>query len=109
MALELIERAIAHTPTIVELYLAKARAQKRGGDLKGASETSDYARKLDTQDRYLNSKCSLYQLRADNTTEADKCMSLFTKVRLGTDPILQMQTAVKSVRGASLGCLSRSN
>jgi peptide alpha-N-acetyltransferase len=80
-ALEFIDQALEHTPTVVELYLAKARAQKRGGNLKAASETADYARCLDLQDRYLNSKCALYQLRADNSSEAEKCMSLFTKVR----------------------------
>ena len=96
-------QAISHTPTIVELYLVKARAQKvrcdtslmpcqsvpseisldiqRGGDLQGASETANYARRLDLQDRYLNSKCSLYFLRADKPKEAEDCMLLFTKVR----------------------------
>ena len=54
---------------------------QRGGELQAASETADYARRLDLQDRYLNSKCSLYFLRADKPKEAEDCMLLFTKVR----------------------------
>jgi hypothetical protein len=55
-------------------------AVQRGGDLEAASETANYARRLDLQDRYLNSKCSLYFLRADKPKEAEDCMLLFTKV-----------------------------
>lgn len=56
------------------------RRWQRGGDLQAASETANYARRLDLQDRYLNSKCSLYFLRADKPKEAEDCMLLFTKV-----------------------------
>ena len=90
-ALARIEEAIAHTPTIVELYLVKARALKRGGNLVEASETCDYARKLDLQDRYLNSKCSLYLLRADKPKQAEDCMLLFTKEGDQTTNLYEMQ------------------
>ena len=65
---------------------------QRGGELQAASETADYARRLDLQDRYLNSKCSLYFLRADKPKEAEDCMLLFTKVR----PPRQLQLSLNA-------------
>ena len=38
------------------------------------------ARELDGQDRFLNSKCAKYMVRADQVQEAEKVLGLFTKV-----------------------------
>lgn len=38
------------------------------------------ARELDLQDRFINSKCAKYLLRADRVEEAEKTISLFTRV-----------------------------
>lgn len=54
-ALELVEEAIAHTPTVADLYLFKGRVLKHLGRLWEASDVLDFARKLDLSDRYLNS------------------------------------------------------
>ena len=73
---------VRSTALVVKLSLLTcSHADQRGGELQAASETADYARRLDLQDRYLNSKCSLYFLRADKPKEAEDCMLLFTKVR----------------------------
>lgn len=81
-ALDLLEKAIAHTPTLPELHLAKARVLKRAGaDPKEAVKAIELARSLDGQDRFLNSKSVKYHLRADLNDEAESLAGLFTKVR----------------------------
>ena len=42
----------------------------------------DEARSLDTADRYVNSKCAKYQMRANEITKAERTCGLFTRVRL---------------------------
>lgn len=79
-ALELLEHAIAHTPTLPELLMFKARVLKRCGDLFGAARCMDEARLLDLQDRFLNTKCAQYRLRAGFIDEANEILGLFTKV-----------------------------
>ncbi|KAI0938433.1 hypothetical protein AcW1_001835 [Taiwanofungus camphoratus] len=78
-ALELLEHAIAHTPTLPELLMFKARVLKRCGDLFGAARCMDEARLLDLQDRFLNTKCAQYRLRAGFIDEANEILGLFTK------------------------------
>lgn len=80
-ALELLELGIAHTPTLPELYAFKARVLKRCGDPIGAAFSLDEARILDLQDRFLNTKCAKYRLRAGLVDEASDILGLFTKVR----------------------------
>lgn len=36
-ALQHIDEAIAHTPTVIELYITKAKILKHAGDLEGGS------------------------------------------------------------------------
>jgi N-alpha-acetyltransferase 15/16, NatA auxiliary subunit len=101
-ALELAEEAIAHTPTVPDLYLFKGRVLKHLGRLWEASDAADYARKLDLSDRYLNSsvaclvvpvlthtvtlgetffcrKSTKYKLRAGRIEEAKATISLFAR------------------------------
>ena len=78
-ALEHIDNAIDHTPTLLDLYMLKARILKHGGALAAASDTMDSARKMDLADRYLNTKATRYMLRADQQDEAQKTIGLFTK------------------------------
>lgn len=42
----------------------------------------DEARSLDTADRYVNSKCAKYQLRANEITKAERTCGMFTRVCL---------------------------
>lgn len=62
MALEYIQKAIEHTPTLHELYLVKAKVLKRRKEFVKAAEVVDYVRKLDLADRYLNNKAVKYSL-----------------------------------------------
>lgn len=54
LALDLIDEALKHTPTVIEVYMWRARVLKHAGQLEAASETLEYARKMDLADRYVN-------------------------------------------------------
>lgn len=55
-----INKAIAHTPTVLELYLIKAKMLQFGGNRAAAGELVETARKLDLADRYLNALSCKY-------------------------------------------------
>ncbi|KAF9068910.1 NMDA receptor-regulated protein 1-domain-containing protein [Rhodocollybia butyracea] len=78
-ALELLDLAIVHTPTLPELYTCRARTLKRAGDIYGASRAMEDARLLDGQDRFLNTKSAKYRMRAGLIDEASALLGLFTK------------------------------
>ena len=78
-AAQLLEQSITHTPTLPELYMAKARNLKRAGDYIGAVAAMEAARAMDGQDRFLNTKCATYRLRAGDIDEAQKLFGMFTK------------------------------
>ncbi len=79
LALSYINKGIEHTPTLVELHVEKARIVKHFGDYVKASESMNYARELDLQDRFVNSKSGKYYLRANNIEKATEVISLFTR------------------------------
>lgn len=72
---------MAHTPSLPELSMVKARILKRAGDVDSALAAMTEARLLDGQDRFLNSKSAKYFIRADKIPEAEAVVGLFTKVR----------------------------
>jgi peptide alpha-N-acetyltransferase len=78
-ARELVELAVKHTPTLVELYILKARIYKHLGDVSQAAQIMNEGRLLDLQDRFINSKCVKYYLRANELEKAIETVSLFTK------------------------------
>ncbi|CAO1619543.1 unnamed protein product [Sympodiomycopsis kandeliae] len=79
VALSYVNSAIAHTPTLPELHMHKARILKRGGAISAASHAMEDARLLDGQDRFLNSKDAKYKLRNGEVSRAEEVMGLFTK------------------------------
>lgn len=85
-ALGYINRAIEHTPTLVELHMTKGRILKHAGDFNQAVESLNEARELDLQDRFINSKCTKYMLRADKVAEAEKTVVLFARADIA-DPL----------------------
>jgi len=87
-ALALINEAIDHTPTILDLYMVKAKIYKHGGNPKEAAKWLNHARELDTADRFINSKCVKYMLRAGDVKTAEDTASLFT--RESADPIASL-------------------
>lgn len=78
-ALAQIDLAIQHTPTLLDLYMLKARMYKHAGALLQASECMNLARQMDLADRYINTKATRYMLRANQVDEAQKTIALFTK------------------------------
>lgn len=78
-----IDRALNHSPTLVELYILKARIAKHLGNLEEASAIMQEGRGLDLQDRFVNSKATKYLFRANKVDEAVDCISLFTKLDEG--------------------------
>ncbi|KAF9139205.1 N-alpha-acetyltransferase 16, NatA auxiliary subunit [Mortierella sp. GBA39] len=93
-ALGYINRAIEHTPTLVELYMAKGRILKHAGDHVAAMGALNEARELDLQDRFINTKCTKYMLRADNMADAEKTTILFTRADIPNplNDLVDMQT-----------------
>ncbi|KAA1473007.1 N-terminal acetyltransferase A, auxiliary subunit [Dentipellis sp. KUC8613] len=78
-ALELLDVALTHTPTLPELRTFRGRVLKRAGDPYGAARALDAARLLDGQDRFLNTKSAKYRLRAGEIEEAQEVFGMFTK------------------------------
>lgn len=87
-AMTYINEAIDHTPTILELYMVKAKIYKHMGNVTEAAHWLNYARELDTADRFINSKCVKYMLRAGEIEKAEETAGLFT--RETNDPIAQL-------------------
>jgi N-alpha-acetyltransferase 15/16, NatA auxiliary subunit len=78
-ALELIDKAIEHTPTLEDLYFIKAKFAKHVGDLVTAHRLVDKARSIDIADRYMNTKAAVYALRAGNFEAAEETAFHFAK------------------------------
>lgn len=79
-AKESIDLALDHSPTLVELYILKARVLKHLGEYLKASEVMNEGRQLDLQDRFINSKATKYYLRSNQIDEAVDLISMFTKL-----------------------------
>ncbi|CAE6457624.1 unnamed protein product [Rhizoctonia solani] len=79
-ALSFLDTAIAHTPTLPELYTARGRALKRAGDFVRAYLAVEAGRLLDGQDRWLNGKSAKYAMRAGKVEDAQNLLGLFTRI-----------------------------
>ncbi|WKX99571.1 hypothetical protein Q1695_014448 [Nippostrongylus brasiliensis] len=79
VALKYAECASAHTPTLIETLMIKAKIYKHAGDYSEAARLMDEAQSLDTADRYINSKCAKYLLRAGQRERAEKMCAKFTR------------------------------
>lgn len=53
-ALEIVDEAINHTPTLIELFMLKGKIFKHLGNMDEAVKCLDEAQSLDTADRYEN-------------------------------------------------------
>ena len=54
---------------------------QHAGNIKEAARWMDEAQALDTADRFINSKCAKYMLKAGLVKEAEEMCSKFTRVR----------------------------
>uniref|UniRef100_A0A672TCW2 N(alpha)-acetyltransferase 15, NatA auxiliary subunit a n=1 Tax=Sinocyclocheilus grahami TaxID=75366 RepID=A0A672TCW2_SINGR len=79
LAFEYINTAIESTPTLIELFLIKAKIYKHAGNIREAARWMDEAQALDTADRFINSKCAKYLLKAGLIKEAEEMCSKFTR------------------------------
>jgi tetratricopeptide (TPR) repeat protein len=77
--LDIVDEAIAITPTLIDLYILKSKLYKHSGDLKKSSDIIEYARTLDLADRYLNSKSVKGLLRTGEIDKARETIMLFAK------------------------------
>ena len=84
-ALDLVNEAIEHTPTLIELFLLKSKIYKHAGDMPEAVKWMDEAQSLDTADRYINCKTAKYMLKACQIKEAEEMCAKFT--REGVSPM----------------------
>lgn len=78
-AIEYINKAIFHTPTLIELYLVKAKIFKHKYNHVAAFEMAEKARTMDLADRYLNNKAIKYALRCGQDELANDLLRLFLK------------------------------
>ncbi|XP_041929520.1 N-alpha-acetyltransferase 15, NatA auxiliary subunit a isoform X1 [Alosa sapidissima] len=78
-ALDYINAAIDSTPTLIELFVIKAKIYKHAGNIREAARWMDEAQALDTADRFINSKCAKYMLKAGMVKEAEEMCSKFTR------------------------------
>merc|ERR1712123_78834 len=78
-ALDLVNAAIEHTPTLIELFTLKGKIYKHAGDPEEAVKWLDEAQSMDTADRYINCKCAKYMLRANKVAEAEAMCGKFTR------------------------------
>jgi tetratricopeptide (TPR) repeat protein len=92
-ALKYIEKAISHTPTVVELYLIKGKILQYGGNRAAAVACTEVGRNLDLADKYLNSLSAKYAFRTNDVTKANELIGLFAREdEKGELNVHQMQT-----------------
>lgn len=92
MALDTVNEAIEHTPTLIELFMLKGKIFKHVGNLDEAVNCLDEAQSLDTADRYINCKCAKYLLRANKVREAEEMCQKFTREGVSaTESLNEMQ------------------
>ena len=80
-ARQYIDKAIELNPTKNDytFHMTRARILKHQGAPEGASKAMNEAREMDLKDRYINTKCALYQLRNQEHETAVDTMGLFTR------------------------------
>jgi N-alpha-acetyltransferase 15/16, NatA auxiliary subunit len=78
-ALEYVNRAIEHTPTLLELYTLKGKIYQKAGDIHTAAKLFEEARQMDTADRAINAISALYQVKSGKIEEGEEIMSIFFK------------------------------
>ena len=78
-ALKWINKAIEHTPTVMDIYTLKAKIMQLAGDRREAESLTNEARTLDKADRHLNAINSKYQLKIDEVKNAHDTMGPFSK------------------------------
>ena len=76
-ALKYVNAAIAHTPTLLELYTLKGKIYSMAGDRKKCSELHEQARQLDMADRAINAISAMQKLKAGDFEDGLATMNIF--------------------------------
>ena len=76
-ALKFVDAAIAHTPTLLELYTLKGKIFSMAGDRKACRDLHEEARQLDTADRAINAISAMQMLKAGDYEGGLKTMNMF--------------------------------
>ncbi|KAH8830017.1 NMDA receptor-regulated protein 1-domain-containing protein [Flagelloscypha sp. PMI_526] len=95
-----LDRALLHTPTLPETHIHLAQLHKHLHDPSTAALHAQYARLLDAQDRFLNTKTAKFLFRAGQVEEGEKVLSLFTRGD-AKDDLVDMQSLFFAVEEAS--------
>eukprot|EP00494_Astrolonche_serrata_P031274 UN31543 len=90
-ALKMVEEGLKIAPTNIEFYLLRARIYKHDGNYLEAYKWMDYARKMDTADRYLNTKCARYAFRAGCFKCGEHVLRLFLRPSDHMDTMEELQ------------------
>lgn len=77
--MDYVNKAIEHTPTVLELYVHKAKLYQRMGNPEMAAKFTEEARILDLADRYLNAHSSKYLFKDNKILHANQTMALFSR------------------------------
>jgi hypothetical protein len=77
-ALEIINKAIQHTPTVCDLFFLKADIMNTLGNREQAAALAEEGRGLDQQDRNCNYESSRYHLKINDIEKCDELMGLFS-------------------------------
>jgi len=78
-SMEYVNKAIEHTPTVLELYIHKAKLMQQMGNPREAMKLAEEARNLDHADRYLNAHSSKYLFNHNKIQQANETMALFSR------------------------------
>ena len=76
-AFTFVNRAIEHTPTLLELYTLKGKICEKAGNSQRAAELFEEARQLDKADRAINAISAIYQAKNDDVFNAERIMNMF--------------------------------
>ena len=90
-AVEYIDQCISESPSTPDLYSARAKILKHGGDVRGAAVAAETARTMVLSDRYLNCLATKALFRADRVEEAEKVVTLFTREGEQANNLYDMQ------------------
>jgi peptide alpha-N-acetyltransferase len=77
--LKYIQRAIDHTPTLIDLYTLKGKLMKIAGNRSDAARLFEEARILDQADRAINALAACYQVKAGQVQKGEETIAIFFK------------------------------
>ena len=78
-AFEFVNKAIEHTPTLIDLYTLKGKIFQLAGDAKSAARLYEEARGLDTSDRALNAISACYMVKSGDVQKGQDIIGIFFK------------------------------